>query len=208
MTRTLRHLLLPMSANARKQDRIDSARQLAGLAVQLTPGDAASRLALARAEARAGNATEASVHGEIYLRIADTRAETEDGQQSGPAAVDLLKRDLEACYAAQRFGDLAASPLEVNLESDAWGSAEKTLWQEHELVALERGYERFLTGAPKDADALYQYAAVLVQLGALSRGREALLDAVELAPVNVLRNLRRDGRFVQLPEAQRSQDRV
>mgnify|MGYP005839453011 CR=1 FL=1 len=188
-------LLVPLSANARKQGNLEDATRWARAALVAEPSNASAHLALVRAAARSGDRDQALVHAQGYV------ASVLEEDAAGIAAT-AIQTDLDLWAYAERTTDLVrGDPVDPAVYTE-FNALTAFLWRGYEFRQLTQLYESILSARPSDAFTLYQLAAAQAQLGELDSANMLLMKAIELAPSLVVRNLKEDGRFVLLKEAQ------
>jgi len=183
---TLSALLVALSGNARQRESIGEAIQLAIAANLVNPNDGRPFLAMARAKAREGRSEDAFNYLDSYLWLTDGK----DGD-----VVSSIEKQFECHRLAGEFRELVDQQVVESSLSDDLREKADALWARDELTVLVRGFARLSNAFPHDPEVLYEYAAVLAQLGDLTGSRDALAQAARITPSQVGAHLQEDGRF-------------
>ncbi|HOJ33118.1 MAG TPA: hypothetical protein PKY35_12350 [Candidatus Hydrogenedentes bacterium] len=186
--RSVAAIIVPLSANARKNDDLENARKYASAAADMFPQSTEAQLASLKAIARAGKRDEALAQATSYLSL--TR-----GKENPEKMARIIQQELEvAAYEEHMYRLLLGYE-----DSTAWykhfTDLTSTLWRNYEFKKLTDFYLALLEEKPEDAFVLYQLAATYAQLGDSNQSNSYLLKAMEIAPNLVAANLRQDGRF-------------
>lgn len=186
-------LAAPLSENARRQTRLDTAEHLAQGVLDESPDESAAVIALLRAQARGGH-REALLEGlDRYLPRLDDSLKT--------ALHDTLTLDLERHSEEATLNTFLSSNDLARTDPEVREQMFRSLWEADELELLAHAYEHILEKSPEDLDALYQSAAVQAQLARWSRAEESLnrwAQGNEMSGGELARALEQDGRFVPL----------
>jgi len=183
---TLSALLFTLSGNARQRESIGEAIQLAIIASLVDPHDGRPFLAMARAKAREGHSEDALDYLDSYLWLTDGK----DGD-----VLSSIEKQFECYRLAGEFQELVDQQVAQSNLSAAFREKADALWARDELTVLAGGFARLSNAFPHDPEVLYEYAAVLAQLGDLTGSRNALAQAARITPAQVGAHLQEDGRF-------------